>query len=107
MRLNIFSIHDRASGAFMRPWFARSDQEAMREFDNLAVNAEHPIGQHPKDYTLFRIGTFDDNKGTIVGEQPEGLANALERASAQQTVNKEQLEIFDKELNDDNYGGTK
>jgi hypothetical protein len=78
MRLNVYTIFDVASGAYMRPFFLQSDGQAMRAFTDIATDAEHDVGAHPEDYSLFRIGTYDDNRGQLVPEDPECLATALE-----------------------------
>ena len=82
MKLNIYSIYDTASGLYSRPFFTPSDAEAIRSFSDISQDAEHPIGKHPEDYTLFRIGTFDDNKALINNEENESLCTALERIAA-------------------------
>lgn len=78
MRLNAYSIFDVAAGVYSRPFFTASDGEARRSFGDIALDAEHPIGMHPKDYTLVRVGRWDDNKGKLDGETVESLATALE-----------------------------
>ncbi len=78
MKLNIYSIFDTASGLYSRPFFTQSDPEAMRSFEDIATDAEHPIGKHPEDYMLYRIGIFDDTKGKLLDEENECLVTALE-----------------------------
>jgi hypothetical protein len=78
MKLFVYAVFDRASGIYDRPWPAHSDEAAMRGFGDVCKNPDAPIGQHPEDYTLFRIGTWDDNKGEIVGEAPEKVVNGAE-----------------------------
>ena len=78
MRLNIYTIFDSASGAYMRPFYAQSDGQALRSFTDIAQDADHEIGRHPEDYSLYRIGTYDDNKGELHPEDKECMATALE-----------------------------
>ena len=82
----VFSVFDRASGVYDRPWVAVSEQAAVRSFGDIANDETHPIGQHPEDYTLFRIGTYDDVSGSIVGGDPEKVINGVEAVSAHQNV---------------------
>lgn len=86
MRLNVYSIYDRASGIYDRPWVAHSDQAASRSFGDISCDAEHPIGQHPEDFTLFRVGTWDDNKGELVPQTPEKILAAHEAVAAAQKI---------------------
>lgn len=93
MRLNVYTIFDTASGAYMRPFFVNSDGQALRMFGDIASDAEHEVGRHPEDYSLYRIGTYDDNKGQLVPEDKECLATAQEMvAKARNSVNRQHLE---------------
>ena len=78
MRINVYAVFDRASGVYDRPWCARSDDEAMRSFGDIARDPKHPIGKHPEDFTLFRIGTYSDDKGELKGEIGEKVINGIE-----------------------------
>ncbi len=98
MKQNIYSIFDTASGLYSRPFFSTSDALAKRDFGNIATDAEHPIGMHPEDYTLFRLGVFDDNRGELHNEPNESIATALECVSSARNVNKDNLELFNNEL---------
>ena len=98
MRLHIFAIYDSAAGAYMRPFFTRSDPEALREFGNLCNNADHPIGAHPEDYSLCRIGSWDDVSGHINGEKPVTLRTALEAYAQSREIDPKQLLMLDQNL---------
>lgn len=101
MKLNMYSIFDAASGLYSRPFFTQADAEAKRSFTDIAQDAEHPIGKHPDDYTLFRIGMFDDNTGKITDELNETMCTALEQISLGRNPNKAKLEMaLDQELGD-------
>ncbi len=78
MRLNIYSIFDVASGAYMRPFFLMADDQALRSFTDIATDREHEVGKHPEDYSLVRIGTWDDSKASLHPEDVQVLATALE-----------------------------
>lgn len=57
----VFAIHDVKAGAYLQPFFAMSRGTAIRAFSDHARDASTPVGQHPEDYTLFELGTFDDH----------------------------------------------
>lgn len=99
MKLNAYTIFDTASGVYMRPFFAAADGEALRGFKDIATDATHQVGKHPEDYTLFRLGSFNDTTAALQGEAPEKLMTGLEAVSIDRQVNRDQLEIFDKEIN--------
>ena len=98
MKLNVYSIFDSASGLYSRPFFTQSDADAIRSFSDIAIDAEHPIGKHPADYTLFRVGLWDDTTSKLTDEDNSSLCNALERVAQSQTVKRENLELFDETL---------
>ncbi len=78
MKTNIYSIYDTASATYQKPIFARADGEIMREFQNICSEKEHPCGQHPEDYSLIRLGNFNDQNGLVINEENECLATGLE-----------------------------
>ncbi len=78
MKTQIYSIFDTASGTYQKPTFARADGEIMREFQNITTDKKHPCGEHPEDYSLVRLGNFDDQTGKVVNEENECLATGLE-----------------------------
>lgn len=95
MKMSVYTIYDVASGVYMRPFFAKADGEAMRSFADLAVDPQHPVGAHPSDYTLFNIGSYDDNTGQIQGGPPLKLMTALEGISAVRNADKRQLDLIE------------
>lgn len=98
MRLSVYSIYDVAAGAYARPFFMQSDAAAQRAFGDEVVNPESNIGAHPEDYSLFRVGYWDDNKGKLVGEAPECLITALEALAQSRKVDKAAIHNLDIEL---------
>ena len=98
MKLNAYTIYDVASGVYMRPFFSQADGQAIRGFKDIACDADHEIGKHPEDYTLYRIGAFNDTTGKMEGEELEKLATALEMVSNSRQVNQDNIEQLHKEI---------
>lgn len=98
MKHNTYSIFDQASGLYSHPSYEQSDRTAMRTFGNIAANAEHPIGQHPEDYTLFRVGMFDDNTGELKNEVNESLCTALECLAKSKNPDRNAIEQLDLDI---------
>jgi len=78
VKLNAYTIYDVASGVYMRPFFSQADGQAVRGFNDIATDADHEVGKHPEDYTLYRIGSFNDTTGKMEGEELEKLTTGLE-----------------------------
>ncbi len=110
MKLINYSIYDTASGLYSRPFFCQSDGEALRLFVDLASDADHPVGKHPEDYSLFRIGRFDDTNGKFDNEANECLRTGLEAVASTRNINEEKTLDLVESINTankaGNYGGT-
>lgn len=83
MKLTIYTIFDSAAGLYMRPFYGPSDEAARRSFKDIATDKEHEVGQHPEDYSLFRIGTYEDTDAKIVILDRECISTALEMVAEQ------------------------
>lgn len=71
MKHRVFAVYDVAAGANLPPFMMPRDQQAIRAFTDCVNSPSHQFGAHPKDYTLFFIGTFDDSTGRYT--QPEAF----------------------------------
>ncbi len=91
MKLNAYTIYDVASGVYMRPFFSQADGQATRGFKDIATDAEHPVGQHPEDYTLYRCGDFNETSGTMKGEEIEKLITGLQCVSMDRNPKQDDL----------------
>lgn len=59
----IYSVKDAKSG-FQTPFCDINDESAARGFA-YALNQSGVMAYAPKDYDLYKVGTFDTKKGTI------------------------------------------
>jgi len=77
MKLNIYTIYDDAAKAYMQPFMFQTDGLAVRAFsDNINSDKSNNISEHPEQFTLFKIGEFDDQAATIATfEPPQMLGN--------------------------------
>lgn len=74
-----FTVFDSKVGAYLPPFFMRSSAEAIRAFTDAANGGNSQITAHAEDYVLFRIGTFDDERGILEQEVPHTtLCKAIE-----------------------------
>lgn len=69
MKVNLYSVFDTKMECFHQPFACNNDAVAERAFNDMSKNPQLPYGQHPKDYCLYRLGTFDDHSGQIEGEK--------------------------------------
>lgn len=93
MRMFVFSIFDDKAKAFLPPFYMPTVGMAMRTFSDCVNDprGEHAFARNAHDYTLFRLGTFDDSSGRFeMSDAMEALANGVQvRTSQDDDANKE------------------
>ena len=70
----IYAIKD-VKTAFWQPFCHHNDNSAIREFATM-VNADNVVSEHPGDFELWTLGTYDDVTGAIVSA-PAFIASAV------------------------------
>lgn len=79
MIYNCFSVYDEKAQAFLPPFILPKIAQAERAFSDCVNSEDHQFGQHPSDYTLFRLGTFNDEDGQFLLERSkQSLGNGVE-----------------------------
>lgn len=81
MKLIVFSILDVVAGVYCRPFVGRSDAEGQRIFAHMC-EADETVSKAPSDYRLYRLGTFDEVGGELVGERARQLMAGSTRLEA-------------------------
>lgn len=67
MTYNIYTVHDKVMGSYMAPFIMINEEAAKREFKIMCTRKP----EIAEDLTLWKLGTFEDETGTIVGKMPE------------------------------------
>lgn len=70
MKLNAYTLYDEKSLTYSPPFFAVSHGAATRMLGDLVADPNTTPGRHPKDFTLYCIGTFDDALGLLLQSDP-------------------------------------
>jgi len=65
MKLELLAVFDRAAQAYGRPMFLPSLGVGIRSFTDEVnrVDKDNQLFNHPDDFDLFHLGTFDDVTG--------------------------------------------
>lgn len=71
-----YSIFDSKAAVFGPPIFFQNSALAIRSFTDYANDPSMMIHRHPEDFSLFQIGTFDDNTGVLSSITPVSLVTA-------------------------------
>lgn len=65
MNTLLFTVYDSAARRYLEPFYAETQEVAMRMFRQLVNRPDHQFGKFPEDYTLFVIGEFDAETGLV------------------------------------------
>ena len=60
MILKMFTVYDSKIEAYLQPFYMQSTGAALRAFEDTCKDENSQFNQHPGDFTLFEVGTFDD-----------------------------------------------
>lgn len=75
---NIYTVYDKATKAFLQPFFSQTDGSAIRAVKAVVNTPDHTFNHNPEDYTLFKLGTFDDAGAVYETHSPMKLRELLE-----------------------------
>lgn len=79
MMYDVFSVYDEKADAFLPPFILPNQAMAKRVFADCINSDSHQFGAHPPDYTLFRLGQFNDHDGQFLLERAkQSLGNGVE-----------------------------
>lgn len=70
----VFSIYDQKAGAYLKPFFAPSKGLVLRELADTVNSPDHAFAKHAADYTIFELGSWDDNDAKF---SPHGAPMSL------------------------------
>lgn len=74
----LFSVYDSAASRFLPIFPAETQEVAIRQFRHLVNQEGHQFNQFAEDYTLFHLGTFDPDTGSLTGNSvPHSLGVAI------------------------------
>jgi len=70
MKQLIFAVYDSKAKVFAIPFFLPSEAVAVRAFAAAANDLDTQLGKFPEDFTLFQVGSYNDENGQIFGLEP-------------------------------------
>lgn len=79
MKHVVHTVFDRATCAYLPPFYEQTMASARRAFAAAVNKPDHPFNQNPQDYILFYLGEFDDGTGEfLLNKAPENQGVAVE-----------------------------
>lgn len=71
----IFSLFDSKAEYYMPPFFERNANTAVRAVEAAMATDNHPIYKNAEDYSLFHVGSWDQETGRITSEGPRHVTD--------------------------------
>lgn len=94
MLFKIFTVYDQKAKAHLPPFFLPETGQAVRTFADTCNDENHQFGKHPEDYTLMKIGVYDDSTATIeTYDVPEVLGTGIKYTRSAEIVELETGEV--------------
>lgn len=61
-----YAVYDRKAEMYSPPFLEVKDGTAIRAIQDLVINQkDHAFAKHPSDFSLHKLGEFDDSEGVI------------------------------------------
>lgn len=98
MDTKIYAIYDTQAKAHLQPFFAATDGIAIRSVQAALDDKNSNFAKYPQDFTLYNLGSFDDQTGIISAKDPElviSFNQLADTAIANRTVNVDEVDIDD------------
>ena len=74
----IYAIFDSKAEAYSLPFYYQHEGQALRTVIDWLNDPNTPYAKHPEDYTLFDLGTYDENTGTITQDAIKSIQNLVQ-----------------------------
>lgn len=73
--MHVYSIYDAGADVYLQPFFQPADAAAIRIFSKMCTDENSSLSIKPDDFTLYNIGVFDDETGSLEPREPTSLGN--------------------------------
>lgn len=88
MKLEIFTIYDNKSETYFQPFYMLNQAMALRQFADMSNDENSNIQKHPEDYSLWHIGSWNDQDALFETIEKKHLASAHEHVLQFEKTNK-------------------
>lgn len=78
MKHVVFSVYDDKACFYSTPFCGKTDNEGIRMFMAAVCDSGTAIARFPADYSLYRLGIFDDSSGSLEPCSPVFLSRGSE-----------------------------
>jgi len=85
--MDLYSVRDEKANCSYEPQIFKTQVDAIRFFDQAIQNRNTMINKYPDDFTLYKIGSFDERTGIIVDVKVEKIVTAPELIRMREATN--------------------
>lgn len=65
-----YAVFDKKADMYSAPFLEIKDGTAIRAVQDIVINnKDHAFAKHPGDFSLHRLGEFDETTGVITGKE--------------------------------------
>jgi hypothetical protein len=82
MKKVYYAVFDTKAKVYSGPFLEVTDGTAIRAIQDAVRSPDHPFARHAGDFSLHKIGTFDDQSGMIEGHEPQHIID-VDRLTAE------------------------
>lgn len=79
MKIQLYAVHDSKAHAYMSPILSHNNEMAIRSFSNSVNDPNSEFHKNPLDYSLFHIGTYDDETSLITSKAPPEMLTTADQ----------------------------
>lgn len=72
----MYTLWDAKAEAFSMPFFADTDNLAVRIFGDSVLKPGTVLNDHPEDFFLYKVGSWEQSSGKVRGCNPVSIASA-------------------------------
>lgn len=77
--MNVYTVRDQKAEAYLRPFFCKTNGEALRAIMDVLGDRNHQFTKYPEDFAVFRIGEFNEETGMLIPlQQIEFMWNIID-----------------------------
>ena len=70
MKKVYYAVYDKKAEMYSQPFLEIKDGTAIRAVQDLVINnKDHAFAKHPSDFSLHRLGEFDEATGVLTGNE--------------------------------------
>jgi hypothetical protein len=82
MKKVYYAVFDHKAQVYSGPFLEVTDGTAIRAIQDAVRSPDHPFARHPGDFSLHKLGTFEDGTGVIEAHSPEHIID-IEKLAAE------------------------